>query len=282
MKKLAIWLTVIIIFQLSIYTFADQVLLVPSVSFSQNLVETYQKNGSTNLISYDGTYVARTTDSGVDILQANNNEVQYHLDLNEKESVTYFSWLPDRYVALVGINKEEKNTATVILKPINLETGSQPEEPSIKGLPKQARIADVTFSTATNVIYLNVKNHNKATVYRIDANNNIRKVKTTQWIGKIDSLKSKDALVYDSTTKNRVYVRYKGSAKQVSPSDGQYALLGVDKSDTIYIGQLDADGKVIAVLEGNMDGDFTVLKEMPQAYSVDSVVVTYDGDVRTI
>ncbi|MGE5417852.1 MAG: hypothetical protein ACM3UZ_14035 [Acidobacteriota bacterium] len=282
MKKLAQWLIVIIIFQLSIYTYADRVLLVPSVSFSQNLVETYQKTGATNLISYDGAYVARTSANGLDILKSQSNESKYHLDLNEKESITYFSWLPDRYVALVGINKEGKNTTTVILKPINLETGSQPEEPSIKGLPKQSRIADVTFSTATNVIYLCIKSHEKAMVYRVDANNNISKVKTTQWIGKIGSLKSKDALVYDSTTKNKVYVRYKGAVKQVSPTDGQYALLGVDKSDTIYIGQLDPDGKVTSVLEGGMNEDFTVFKEMPKAYSVDSLVVTYDGDLHII
>lgn len=280
MKKIFVWLLVIIVFQLSIYTYLDRILLVPAVSFTQNVVDKYQKNGITYSSSYDGLYVAHISKTGIKIFQSKAKNSKYSLKLASNESISYFTWLPDRDLALAGINKDRSYSTTIILKPINLQTQSKPVEPVIKGLKKYTRIVDVAFSSSTNVLYMHLSGPNGSRVYRVDANNIIRReAAVSRYIGKIDSLKNQDVLVFDNTMKNAVYVLKKGSVKRISPPSGQYALIGIDKVDNIYIGRL-KNNSINEIMIGRINKKFSVLKKMPGKYKEDSLMVTYDGRIK--
>ena len=73
---------------------------------------------------------------------------------------------------------------------------------------------------------------------------------TPSVIGRIANLKSEDALLYDSVNTGRVYLVDKDGKNWISPDDGsQYALIGTDKNDNIYIARLSS-----AKSSGSTDG----------------------------
>ena len=203
-----------------IYFYLERVLLVPAVDKVDTIViATNQiKSGVSKLFSYDSTYLAEVSKDGVKIYSVKDNSVVNQVDIASTEKLTYFSWLKDRNIALVGISKPGTKGTIVTLKPLNMITDSHPVEPTITGLSKGAEIANVAFSPDTNVVYIQVKNGSISAIYRTDANNNLTKVNNTPAaIGRIANLKSEDALIYDSINTGRVYLVDKDGRKQISP-----------------------------------------------------------------
>ena len=101
------------------------------------------------------------------------------IDIGATEKLTYFSWLQDRDIALAGISKPGKKGTICTLEPLNMVTDSHSIAPTITGLSKDAEIADVAYSTDTNVIYIQVKSGDISTIYRTDANNVLTQVSNT-------------------------------------------------------------------------------------------------------
>jgi hypothetical protein len=175
-------------------------------------------------------------------------------------------------------------------------TDSQSIIPTITGLAKDAEIANVAYSTETNVIYIQVKSGDISAIYRTDANNKLTKVDNTpSIIGRIANLKNEDALLYDSVNTGRVYLVDKSGRTQISPADGnQYALIGTDQNDNIYIARLSSaqapasitgssksdDRLADAILVGSDGGDFTPLQQAGLPDLVDSITVAYDGTIK--
>ncbi len=300
MKKLIPWLLAVVVFQLCIYLYLDRVLLVPAVSsVTQKAIGS---DGASKLPSYDSSYLAEVSKDWVKIYSVKDNSVVNQVDIGDTEKLTYFSWLPDRNIALAGISKPGTKGTICTLKPLNMITDSHPFEPSITGLSKDAEIADVAFSPDINVVYIQVKSRNSSSIYRTDANNNLTKVENTpSAIGRIANLKSEDALLYDSINTGRIYLVDKNGRKQVSPGDGsQYALIGTDKEDNIYIARLSGsktgsktsgktgaskesssqndNGQLAeAILVGKMDGDFSPLQQAGLPYPAEFIRVGFDG-----
>ncbi len=241
MKKLIPWLLAAIVFQLCIYLYLDRVLLVPAVS---GVTVTPTISDTSGIVSkwpsFDGSYRAEVSKDWVKIYSVAGNSLVKEVDIGDTEKLSYFSWLPDRDIALAGISEPGSKGTTVVLKPLNMITDSQPIEPTIAGLAKDAEIANVAFSPDINVVYIQVKSGNTSAIYRDDANNRLTRVSNTPaLIGRIANLKSEDALLYDSINTGRVYLVDKDGRRQLSPDDGsQYALIGTDKNDNIYIAQL--------------------------------------------
>ena len=178
-----------------------------------------------------------------------------------------------------------------------METDSHSIEPKIGGLAKGAEITDVAYSPDTNVIYIQVKSGDISAIYRTDANNILTRVSDTpSIIGRIANLKSEDALLYDSVNTGRVYLVDKKGKKWISPNDGsQYALIGTDENDNIYIARLSSaksTGSKVSnsstpggrladmILVGGKDGDFRPLQQAGLPYLVDSITVADDGTIK--
>jgi len=104
-------------------------------------------------------------------------------------------------------------------------------------------------------------------------------------IGRIADLNSDDALLYDSIDTGRIYLVDQKGRQWISPHDGQqYALIGTDQHDNIYIARLSNQGSngstrlADAILEGAKDQAFT-LKQQLEPCLVDSIKVSSDGNV---
>ena len=107
-------------------------------------------------ISKDQKYYAKLQTTGVKFFIADNILVK-EVPLQVEESVSYFSWVPDTHLALIGISSSTSRGTSVTLKPVNLDTNSRPQEPKISGLSGGSKIDAVAFSPQVNVTYILVK-----------------------------------------------------------------------------------------------------------------------------
>ncbi len=296
MKKLIPWLLATIVLQLCIYFYLNNRLLTPSVAYTLKPADSSSVQSSVEqYFSYDGSFRADVSKDAVKIYATGAASPAKEIDIGPTERLTYFSWLQDRNIALAGISKPGKLGTICTLEPLNMVTDSQSIMPTITGLSKDAEIADVAYSVNTNVIYIQVKSGSVSTIYRTDANNILTKVDNTPpVIGRIANLKSEDALLYDSVDTGRIYLVDQKGKQWISPQDGsQYALIGTDQNDNIYIARLSgaqgaakttggAGGDQLAdmILVGNLNQAFTPQQQSGLPAAVNSITVTYDGKIN--
>lgn len=282
MKKYLRMLLIVIIFQAGVYLYLDRVILVPSAHFfQQSITNRPILSADPQKVSQDQKYYAKLETSAVSFYTA-DNKLKRTLPLKKGEIVSYFSWVPDTDLALIGISRNHLLHATVTLKPVNLETNSHPVEPKISGLSRGARIDEVAFSPQVNVTYMLIREKHASTIYRTDANNKLRRIMRSASIQRIAVLQSEDMLIYDNNQNGVVYSLNKGVRKVVSPSIGHYILIGSDKDDNLYIARLNSAGLAAAILKGNISGNFTEYKVLSYAYPVASITVNSDGRLRLI
>lgn len=281
MKKFISMLLLVAIFQTGIYMYLDRIMLVPSASFSQKpIAEASKLQVDPQKISTDRKYYV-TIQSTTAKFYTTDNRLKRKISLKPQQNITYFSWVPDTDIALIGISSNTSRGTSVTLKPVNLETNSHPVEPRISGLARGSKIKDVAFSAQVNVTYIMVKGQYNSSVYRTDANNHLRRVLNNSSVQKIAAFQSEDMLLYDSNKNGSVYaLNNKGKRMIVSPSIGKYALIGTDKNDNIYIGRLSSQGIVSAILKGTLGGQFTNYKTLTYPYPVASITINYDGKLQ--
>jgi hypothetical protein len=291
-KKLLPWLCGVIIFQLCIYLYLDHMLAPAVARYTMKQVDSGSVTTAVQQsFSYDGSFRADISKDAVQIYSTSDSVLRKEIVIGATDKLTYFSWLQDRNIALAGISQPGKLGTICTLDPLNLVTDSQSIKPTITGLSKDAEIADVAYSPDTNVVYIQVKSGVLSTIYRTDANNTLTKVDNTPSnIGRIANLKSEDALLYDSVNTGRIYLADKKGKQWISPQDGsEYALIGTDKNDNIYIARLSSaqdpgstSGSRLAdmILVGAMNEAFTPLQQSGLPAPVNSITVTYDGTIK--
>jgi len=271
-------LLVAIIFQAGIYIYFDRVMLVPAANFSQQIITEGSKESlDPQKVSSDQKYCARLQTNGVSFYTADNRIVK-EVPLEEEESVSYFSWVPNTHLALIGICADTSKGTNITLKSINLDTNSFPQEPKINGLAKGAKLENVAFSPQTNVTYIMVSSKTSKSIYRTDANNHLTKVFTSSSVLRIACLQSVDMLLYDNKQDNSIYsLSNNGKRKMVSPKSGKYVLIGSDKDDNIYIGKLNSSGLVTTVLKGTITGNYKEFKALINPCPQSSIIISYEG-----
>ncbi|PKM77967.1 MAG: hypothetical protein CVU90_04435 [Firmicutes bacterium HGW-Firmicutes-15] len=281
MRKFTRLLLVAVLFQAGIYFYFDQVILVPAATFSQQIILEGNKQAiDPQKISTDQKYCAKMQADSVTFLTADNKEIK-KVPLQAEESVSYFSWVPNSHLALIGISNSTSQSTSVTLKAINLDTNSLPQEPKISGLSAGAKIDSVAFSPLVNVTYMRVTAKTSSSIYRTDANNKLTKVFTNSTLERIACLQSVDMLLYDNKADKSVYARStNGKIKMVSPKVGHFALIGTDKDDNIYIGRLSSTGLVSTILKGTINGNFTEYQTFTTPSSQASITVSYDGKLQ--
>jgi hypothetical protein len=290
-KKLIPWLLAVLVFQVALQLCVGGYLshlLAPAAGgyTVTNVAPASVSSEVQHYFSYDGSFRADVSKDAVKIYAAGSDQPAKEIDIGPTEKLTYFSWLQDRDIALAGISKPGVRGTICTLESLNLVTNSQSVAPTITGLAKGAEIAGVAYSTDTNVIYIQVKVGANSTIYRTDANNVLTRVDNTPpLIGRVANLRNEDALLYDSINTGRVYLADQKGKQWISPHDGnQYALIGTDQNDSIYIARLSNPGTsgsarmADAILVGTKDNAFT-LKQQLQSCLVDSITVSYDRKI---
>lgn len=281
MKSLLKTVALALVLQACIYLFLDRYLLIPEAAFIQQTIsEAQTESVDLSWLSYDQKYWAKVGEAGVAFYDADNQLVKEE-PLLAKEEVTYFAWAPGTHLALIATTQPEARGVTVTLKSVNLDFDNMPVEPKISGLARGSMIQAVAFSAQTNVTYLLISGPVTNMIYRTDANNRLTKVLANANIKRIACLQSNDTLLLYNQADKTIYTRkMKGFNKLSVPPDGQYALIGTDHNDFIYIGRLNYAGLVTEILQGSINGDFTVCKTMIHPAEPGAVHVDSEGQFR--
>jgi hypothetical protein len=262
-------------FQGGIYLYFDQYLLAPTSSY-QVSAATEDVTGGTAYYSRDRRYTAILKADRVEIYMASRKDPVRTIELHNKK-VSYFRWLNDRDLALMAVHEDAADGAAVTLTQIHPLGAEHELSEKISKLPRGSKVVDVAFSTATNVIYMQVQvstSPEQHRVYRTDANQDLKRVYlNASRIGRIAVLYDQDTLFYDSMTDGKVTARHvDGSWAVISPAAGKYRLVGVDNS-LIYLAKLNADGMATAIYTGRLKGKFQEERVLQTPMDVNQLTV---------
>ncbi|MDR7867838.1 MAG: hypothetical protein RIN56_13600 [Sporomusaceae bacterium] len=259
-RKLAIWIVASLIFQGSIYLYFDQILLAPTSSYEVSAAADTVAGGKA-YYSRDRRYTAIVKAGSVDIYMAPRKEPIRTVELGANKKVSYFRWLKDRDLALMALHEDVGDTSTVTLTQIHPMGAEHELAETVSKLPRGSKIVDVAYSTATNVIYMQVQvstNPEQYRVYRTDANRDLKRVYlNASKISRIAVLYDQDTMFYDNVAEGTVTARHvDGSWEVVSPQTGKYRLVGVE-NNVIYLAKLNTEGLATAIYTGRLKGKFT-------------------------
>lgn len=211
--KLAIWLFAGLLFQTSFYFYLDRILFAPATSFQVSAVtEAHAVVDGQTHYSRHKRYMAVVKSDVVEIYATSPKALLRSIPLNNQK-VSYFKWLEDRDLALMAVYADNtaKDATKVVVTQINPHSEGHQLSTTIDKLPAGSKITDVAYSTATNVIYMQVlvaSGPEQYRIYRTDANQDLNRVYLTgNRIGRIGVLYDQDSLIYDNLAEGIVYVR---------------------------------------------------------------------------
>lgn len=283
-RKLAIWIVASLIFQGSIYLYFDQILLAPTSSYEVSAAADTVAGGKA-YYSRDRRYTAIVKADSVDIYMAPRKEPIRTVELGTSKKVSYFRWLKDRDLALMALHEDIGDTSTVTLTQIHPLGAEHELAETVSKLPRGSKIVDVAFSTATNVIYMQVQvstSPEQYRVYRTDANRDLKRVfLNASKIGRIAVLYDQDTMFYDNVAEGTVTARHvDGSWEVVSPQTGKYRLVGVE-NNVIYLAKLNTEGLATAIYTGRLKGKFTEERVLATPTDVRQITVKELGKAAT-
>ena len=138
--------------------------------------------------SHDYKYMADVTAETVTIYKAEDLGHPQIVDL-KGQGVSFFEWMPDRNLALMALYPIHWKGGRwdVTLARYNPEGTTHESDAPIRDLPRNAKIVDVAYSTATNAVYMKMEvGKGLYRIYRTDANYDTRRIYVqTSHIGKM-------------------------------------------------------------------------------------------------
>lgn len=278
--------------QAGIYFYLDRVLFAPTASYNvSSLTDSSSSSGTSSEgkaafkdvkikgkahYSHDYQYMADVTSDSITIYNANDVGNPQDVDLKGK-GVSYFEWLPDRNLALIGMYPADWQGGTwdITLARYN-PSGSTESDAPIENLPRNSKIVDVAYSTATNAVYLKVEvDDGLYRIYRTDANYDTRRIYVqTSDIGKIAVFYDEDRLLYDDTERGIIYL-FNGddSSWRIISPPGMYRLVGLGDDKTIYAVKINDDGDATAYYTGKLGVGFDLVKKLESPVDFDTVTI---------
>lgn len=257
--RVAAWITASLVLQTGIYLYFDRVWLAPEAAFQVNAAPTTAVSTGQAYYSRDRRYMALAPGAGtVEIYAMPQRQLVRTIPLSDWR-MSYFHWLDDRNLALIGLYRDTSGQGEVALSHIDPQREGNEITATIKDLPRNSQISDVVYSTATNVVYIQIKvGGDSYRVYRTDADRDVRRIPlATSHIGRIGILYDQDALVYDDLVDDTVLVRYgNGSWRIISPPGARYRLVGVDRDNNIYIARLNEQNLAASIWRGRLHVGF--------------------------
>lgn len=197
--------------------------------------------------------MAVVTESSLKIYKANESKPTT-IDLKGR-SISYFSWMPDRNYAIMGLYDSRE----VVMARLNADDPEHEVDTKLEDLPRNSKIVDAAYSEATNVVYMKVKvQENAYRIYRTDANYDTRRVymQATD-IGHIGVFYDEDRFFYDNVKTGDIFMfnGIEGGWRVINPP-GRFRLIGVDMDKTIYIARVDEDNNALTVYTGKLGVGF--------------------------
>ena len=158
----------------------------------------------------------------------------------------------------------------------NPEGTTHESDAPIQDLPRNAKIVDVAYSTATNAVYMKMElGTGLHRIYRTDANYDTRRIYVqTSHIGKIAVFYDEDKFFYDDSQRGIMYL-FDGddSGWRVISPPGRFRLIGLGQDKTIYAVRLNSKDEVVGYYTGRLGIGFDEVKELDTPIDFNSVTV---------
>ncbi|HBJ2610915.1 hypothetical protein CJF15_05520 [Clostridium botulinum] len=259
MKKIKIifvWTLIAIGLSFAALLFVDKVYLSSAKTFKINKVEEEDKKIKKTVsidvpdyaenikISYNGEYISYHTENKIVIINVSKKEEKYVEFKNG--TVNYTAWLPDRNILFIGEKSGGNNGSFLALFSYDSEKNEKFQledengKKTIINLPNNNYdIKNMTLSTATNTIYLKVKNEQgRSRIYRINTMAQLERIRSLgNNLGEIALMNSEDRVVYENKNDGNIHVEGKDYPITIR-DEANHCLLGVDDKDVMYIGKL--------------------------------------------
>ncbi len=233
-------------------------------------------------VSYDQSFYAFETPQALEIFRLRDNKPEMRIEREPNETVNFMKWLPDenRLIYATSSTSSRYSRSTVEVHVVNVDKRENILVNTLKRLPEGSIVRDVTFSTLTNLIYINTEDgHGRDKIYQIDILKRLKNVATRfRYINKIAQASRQDLLYLEDQRLNRIYAVSEFKAERVSPDAGQYILLGLDNQDQAYLGEVN-DNKVVAIYRGDVDHEFQRLFVPPAPLERDNIHIGARGQI---
>lgn len=264
-KKIIAWAILSIILQIGGLFVLDNFVFKHSSKFKSNKIDIEKQNtkdinviipnGAENVnISYNGKYLTYYENDTL-YIEESKTGTKTEVKTEDNGEILYYKWLSDRDRLIIA-EKVVKDGETVIqLITYSPKDSSVSYVTSICDYEDDMKVMKITESTFTSVYYVDIyKGGLKSTVYRIDINNDKSKVSLqASVLGNMQVIPHVDRLVYEDEINNKFYVT--SPNKQLTfNSNKNLTLLGIDRNDVIYIGELNGE-KISSIIYGKVDED---------------------------
>lgn len=264
-KKIIAWAILSIILQIGGLFVLDNFVFKHSSKFKSNKIDIEKQNtkdinviipnGAENVnISYNGKYLTYYENDTL-YIEESKTGTKTEVKTEDNGEILYYKWLSDRDRLIIA-EKVVKDGETVIqLITYSPKDSSISYVTSICDYEDDMNVMKITESTFTNVYYVDIyKGGLKSTVYRIDINYDKSKVSLqASVLGNMQVIPHVDRLVYEDEINNKFYVT--SPNKQLTfNSNKNLTLLGIDRNDVIYIGELNGE-KISSIIYGKVDED---------------------------
>ncbi|MDB2152569.1 dipeptidyl-peptidase IV [Clostridium butyricum] len=264
-KKIIAWAILSIILQIGGLFVLDNFVFKHSSKFKSNKIDIEKQNtkdinviipnGAENVnISYNGKYLTYYENDTL-YIEESKTGTKTEVKTEDNGEILYYKWLSDRDRIIIA-EKVVKDGETVIqLITYSPKDSSVSYVTSICDYEDDMKVMKITESTFTSVYYVDIyKGGLKSVVYRIDINNDKSTVSLqASVLGNMQVIPHVDRLVYEDEINNKFYVT--SPNKQLTfNSNKNLTLLGIDRNDVIYIGELNGE-KISSIIYGKVDED---------------------------
>ncbi len=261
LKRIIVWILLSLVMQIAVLYYVDKYLFaseeVSSITSIKKIDREEDKKKDVNIyvpeeaeqiaLSYDGSYLSYYEDDELKLVDAYTGQ-ESTIGLEDKLSVSFYKWAPDRNILLISGKKEYNNSAKYLFYSYDAERGlkekleTKEQEETAFVSNKSSSIEDLQLSPLTNMIYVKATlDGGRSNIQSINIMKRINKVSTQSYfIGDIRIIPNDDRIAYEDFTKNKVYVTGKSKAINIENVD-KLSLIDVDDNDNIYVGELEGD-----------------------------------------
>lgn len=281
-KKIIAWAILSIILQVGVLYILDNFVFKHSSDFRSKKIEiqkdktkdinaTIPTGAETINVSYDGKYLTYNENNNL-YIQDTKTGTNTKITTESECNILYYKWFSDRDRLIIAKKVEKNGESKIQLVTYNPQNSTETAVSNICTYQEDMEVKKVSESTITGVYYVDIyKGGLKNTVYRIDINETLTKLSLqTNVLGNMQVIPHEDRLIYEDTVNSKFFAT--SPNKQLTfNSNKKLTLLGIDRKDVIYMGELNGD-KVASIVYGKISEDTSTWKKV----TLDSVVSSED------
>ncbi len=277
-KKIIAWAMLSLILQVGGLFVLDQFVFKHSSDFKSKKIQVEKdktkdinavlpNNAESINISYNGKYLTYSID-GVLYMEDTKTGTQSEVKTENNGEILYYKWLSDRDRIIIAEKVEKDGDNKIQLVTFNPKNSTETFVSEVCTYQKNMEVKKISESTITGVYYVDVyRGGMKSTVYRIDINNTLTKVSLqANVLGNMEVIPHVDRLIYEDQLNNRFFATSPNKQLKFN-SNKNLTLLGIDREDVIYMGELNGE-KISSIIYGKVDDDTSNWKTI----TLDSVV----------